>query len=78
MKKILVFLILLLFMNACAGKLYHPVKGEAELGADMDECKSKARDIGLSSSYHGQRVEMTSYNRALTDCLYRKGWSTAP
>ncbi len=78
MKKILVFLFLLLFMNACAGKWYHPVKGEAEFGADKDECESKARAVGLSSSYYGQRVERASYNRTLSDCLYRKGWSSTP
>ncbi len=78
MKKTLVFLFLLLFMNACAGKWYHPVKGEAQFGADQAECESTGRNAGLASSHYGRRVEQNAYQRALSDCLYRKGWSSKP
>jgi hypothetical protein len=78
MKKALVLLIIVLFTNACSGKWFHPVKGEAEFNADKEECVTTARNVGLAASYYGQRVELNAYNKALSSCLHQKGWSTTP
>lgn len=78
MKKVLVLLLLALFANACSGKWYHPVKGEADFKTDKQECITTAQNAGLAASYYGQRVELNAYNKALSNCLYQKGWTTAP
>ncbi|MBW2624384.1 MAG: hypothetical protein JRD68_15855, partial [Deltaproteobacteria bacterium] len=78
MKKVLVLLVLALFVNACSGKWYHPVKGQAEFSADKEECAATARSVGRAASYYSQRVELNAYNKALSNCLHQKGWSTTP